>query len=373
VQAVRELTDQPHADHVAEQVAHEDRHGHGGGARVGRHGAEEDRVEGRRRGEDAELRHANGGEEGRGRRGEDADEAERDGDDGGDGADAERRGDAVGAGDAIGPRAPHEGADEAGGDDDQTEDEVRLVERHMELPEQVLRRPEREAAHAEGLGDEAHGGPDVALRPEHAGEGDLERDGGGVGRARGLGNEQAEQREHDARAAGDEEGAAPAEVLVEQAAQHEAEGAADGDGGVEDREHPPLALGGGDVVDDGGAERRVAGLAHAHQEPDAPEGGEGVGQPRARRRRAPDGHAQGDEHLAGHDVAEAAEDGAREQVAPEERRADRAHLSVRQAELFLDVRADGRDQVPIEVVEQVQPCQQEDDGRRVSDHGGQPG
>ena len=134
---------------------------------------------------------------------------------------------------------------------------------------------------------------------------------------------------------------------------------------VEEGDRQVAAAGREEVGDPGGADRAVAGLPHPDQDPEEQEQHQ-IGRPaRKRRAQAPDRDAGGDQALARQAVAQVAEERRGEKVAEQEGEIEAAQLAVGKVQLPLDRGQDrGRD-LPVEVVEEVDPGQRQQRGRGV--------
>ena len=167
-----------------------------------------------------------------------------------------------------------------------------------------------------------------------------------------------EERAHEARNAHGHERDAPAVGLLQVSAQQQARHSAERHAGGEDphRHRPPLA---GEVVRHQRRGRRAVGrLAH----PDGGAAGEEVPvaphQPAEEGERAPHGHAPGDDRAAGAEVAQDAEWQRRDREDQDVGRAEPAELRVAQREIALDRLEQRVDDVPVDVVEEVDDGQQ---------------
>jgi hypothetical protein len=211
--------------------------------------------------------------------------------------------------------------------------------------------PEPEGTRGRGVRDEPDDRPAVERRlperPEGAAPGGALRDVNALG----LRDEEAQDGGGEARPTGAEEGGAPAEVALEEAADEKAERRADRHGDVEDGKPAPLLLEGRDVVDDRRRDGDVARLADADHDARPLEVVKPAREPRADGRQAPDGDPHGQQVLARSAVAEGAEHGAGQEVADEEDRREEAKLAVVDVKLALDALEHGREHEPIDVVQ----------------------
>ena len=175
VHRVTQQADQRHRRHVAERVTDEDRQRHRQCARPARHRREQHGVQRRERRPDGDLRERDRREE-RHRGGRHhAHGAARHRDDRRPRVDPHRCAARVAVLDAVVEEPAEERAHEAGHDDHHAEVEVRRGELHMELPDEVVRRPGREPADHRRLRGEAEHRPHVHARRQKGLDGRAQR------------------------------------------------------------------------------------------------------------------------------------------------------------------------------------------------------
>ena len=153
------------------------------------------------------------------------------------------------------------------------------------------------------------------------------------------------------------------------AAQHVAQGAADGDRHVEPRQHLPALGHGVEIGDDRRGHRSVGGLADAHQAARQQENDKGVGQPAGAAGQAPEPDADGDEPPSRPPLAEPAEQRRGDHVGDEEGRGEQAGhgagmeiVLAGMEQVVADLRLDGRQDLAVDIVEQVHREQQQQRG-----------
>ena len=261
-----------------------------------------------------------------------------------------------------------QGGDDAGAGDDGAEDEVRGLGFDVALLDEVLRRPEREPADGEGqrrLGEDIGDEGGNLEQPAVIGERGLGC-GGGAGALRLL-HEPAQGRQQKTGHDDGLEGGPPAEVTLEPPADAVPEGAPDRDRHIEPREDGAAPGDRVEIADDRRRRGSVAGLADAEQAARREQDEEAAGQAGGAAREAPERDAAADDDPAIMPVREPAKDRRREHVADEKRHPEPAGLGVFQRiaveEFLLDGRDDRREDVAIEVAEEIDGQQQRDGAR----------
>ena len=193
-----------------------------------------------------------------------------------------------------------------------------------------------------------------------------------VDAAGGVHQREREHGEGEAGEARDVESGAPSEVGVGVSAEDEAEGGADRDGGEEDREHAAAGAAGVVVGEEARGDGAVGGLADADEGAGEEEAPEADGEAAEGGRDAPDEDADGDEAGAGEAVAEGAEDPRRQHVDDDEGGEEAADLDVLESEaavggVLLEGLGQSGEDVPVEVVEEVDQRQDDEAAAREAD------
>ena len=168
---------------------------------------------------------------------------------------------------------------------------------------------------------------------------------------------------------GDDEGAAPAEVFADDAADEVAEGGADEDGDVEDGEDAVALVFGVEVGEDGGGEDAEAGFADAEGGVADVERVVGVDAGGEEVDAAPEECGDDDHGLAGEAVAQVAGDGRGGHVGDHEPEGEGSDVLVGEVELAFDLLLDAGEDVAVDVVDEVE-CGEQDEGGGGSGDGG---
>jgi len=160
--------------------------------------------------------------------------------------------------------------------------------------------------------------------------------------------------EQDARRAGHEKRAAPAEVHIHLAGDEVAERGAERNDGVEDPEHPAAGVPGIVVGQQAGRDRAVGRLADPDEGARDEQAHEAPRQPAEHGGDAPDRHAEGDEPGTGAGVAGGSEQRGGQHVDHDEATAQDAELGVADAQGRVAQRlAQKGEDVAVEVVAEV--------------------
>jgi hypothetical protein len=179
----------------------------------------------------------------------------------------------------------------------------------------------------------------------------------------GFGKRQHHEREKQPRRARPDEGMTPAPFRGDDSANDRAQCRADWNGDVENGQGVVPFRRGIAVGNQARTDRRIARFTKADEHAKRKHHSKRRREPRQDGAHAPYKNAGGDEPFARATVAEPAEDRRCDEVADHERRHEPPGLTVIDAEIFLQRRQNGRENIAVEVIEQIEAGKNEENPR----------